>query len=111
MQYERPLRLALSEPNGARFGREQATDEPGGFRIVVQFGLGSRLFDWFFNGRTGYRAHYYASRDVGPKFNNRVADALLSGLKERLPDAIQARAIGDCFSDLGPVQVSKEFVV
>jgi hypothetical protein len=105
------LRSGLREPDEVRFGQEQATDQRGGIRTVVQFCLGAHLFDWLFNGRAGYRAHYLAGPEFGERFNNRVADALLSDLKERLPDTICARSIGAGFSDLGPARMSKDFLV
>ncbi len=41
-----------------RMGREHAKEQSDDCRAVVQFGVGVQLFDWFFNARTGYRAHF-----------------------------------------------------
>jgi hypothetical protein len=105
------FRSALGQPGAVRFGHERADDKPNDVRAVVQFPVGAALFDWFFNGRTGYRAHFYVDHKFGQAFNDRVVEALLTVLKEQLPEAVDARDIGPEFSDRGPVQVSKDFLV
>src|SRR5688572_17174199 len=42
------------------FGLEVREGFPNQTRIVFQFESNSGLFDTFFNGRTGYRAHFRA---------------------------------------------------
>ena len=46
-----------------------ACDEPGFFRLEAAFRVSAELFDWLFNGRTGYRAAYWLSTQHGMLFN------------------------------------------
>jgi hypothetical protein len=55
-----------------RFGREHAEDARGGCRAVIQFHVRAALFDWFFNGRSGYRAHFWADPLDGIAFNDQM---------------------------------------
>src|SRR4051794_14324803 len=64
------------EQKDVRFARERAEGQPNDYRAVVQFGLGAALYDWFFNGRMGYRAHFRAHYECGLKFNSQLIDAL-----------------------------------
>jgi hypothetical protein len=41
-----------------RLGFERAEGRNHNCRAVVQFAVGEGLFDWLFNARTGYRAHF-----------------------------------------------------
>jgi len=47
----------------------QACDKPGFFRLEAAFRVRTELFDWLFNGRTGYRAAYWLSTQHGMLFN------------------------------------------
>lgn len=77
--------LALACSNGmACILREHAEDQPQDCRAVIQFPVGSRLFDWFFNSRDGYRAHFWASPELGLEFNDRAVDRLRSTLNTSL---------------------------
>jgi hypothetical protein len=103
------LRSALAQPGAVRFGDEHADVKPNDVRVVVQFPLGAALFDCFFNGRAGYRAHFYAGHEFGQWFDRRVVESLV--LQEQLSETIEAREIGPGFSDRGPVQVAKSFLI
>src|ERR1700716_1759167 len=59
---------ALDRKDGARFGREHLDEKWEHVRAVVQFPVGAKLFDWFFNARTGYRAHFRAHYKLGLRF-------------------------------------------
>jgi hypothetical protein len=59
----------------------------------VQFRVTPTLYDWFYNGRTGYRAQFRISPDTGMKFNNRSLTAVVKALTERLAEAIPVRRI------------------
>lgn len=72
----------------ARFCQEEATDARGGFRAVIQFQARRVLFNQFFNGRAGYRAHFYASSDFGVLFNDRTVEALVAELAGVMPDHV-----------------------
>ena len=64
-----------------------------GCRAIVQFRVTPTLYDWFYNGRTGYRAQFWISPDTGMKFNNRSLTAVVKALTERLAEAIPVRRI------------------
>src|SRR5688572_15375600 len=51
---------------------EFSEDRPLDCRAVVQFRVEPTLFDWFFNARTGYRAHYRTHPTYGIEFNAAV---------------------------------------
>jgi hypothetical protein len=104
------LEFALGHQDGVRFGYECADENQNDHRAVVQFSIDALLFDWLFNARTGYRAHFFAHYKRGLRFNNRIVAALLAVLEARLPEGINARRIGPGFTDRGPVQVPKDFL-
>jgi hypothetical protein len=91
-------------------GREHADGRWDDCRVVVQFGVGAEVFDWFFNARTGYRAHFRANYMLGLKFNSEVIDALRGGLA-RLPDATPGRDLSGKFEDCGEVLIRRGFVL
>jgi hypothetical protein len=51
------LRAAVESKN-ARFGVDESGRDSRDVRGVVQFPLGTLLFDWLFNSTSGYRAQY-----------------------------------------------------
>jgi hypothetical protein len=59
----------------------QACDSQGYFRLELAFRVSAELFDWFFNGRTGYRAAYWLSTQHGMLFNAVALRALLPAIK------------------------------
>ncbi|MBS1197818.1 MAG: hypothetical protein H6R18_1603 [Proteobacteria bacterium] len=60
----RALGDALKE-NNVRFGMDESGRDTNDLRGVVQFPLGRKLFDWFFNAQTGYRAQFRIGRENG----------------------------------------------
>jgi hypothetical protein len=92
-----------------RFGREESGDKRGGHRAVIQFGVGSGLFDWFFNGRTGYRAHFRAQPEYGLAFNDQIIEALRGRLGRNLPYVFSVRELNSEFHDCGVAQITKHF--
>lgn len=100
------LAQALSCKN-VRLALDYAERQPNDFRAVVQFRVGAELFDWFFNGRRGYRAHFRAHYECGLDFNCQLIDALRNVLDEALPDEIVARKVDYLFRDLGELQIGK----
>jgi hypothetical protein len=89
-----------------RYGWEQAKKVQHDCRAVVQFEIGSRLFDWFFNGRTGYRAHFRAHYACGLEFNAQIIELLRSQMNKVLPNTISARLLNSCFEDVGAIQIA-----
>jgi hypothetical protein len=102
------LRKALEMKN-VRFARERAEGQPNDYRAVVQFGLGAPLFDWFFNGRMGYRAHFRTHYECGLKFNDQLIDVLRGILDTDLQDTVMGRELDDRFEDIGEAQIGKPF--
>src|SRR5260370_26000196 len=62
-------------------------------RATVQFRVTPELYDWFYNGRTGYRGTFWISPENGMKFNGRIVAAVAKVLTERLAETIPARKI------------------
>ncbi|HEY7378471.1 MAG TPA: hypothetical protein VH542_07305 [Steroidobacteraceae bacterium] len=80
-----------------RLCRELAIDARGGYRAIVQFHVGAALFDWFFNGRSGYRAHYWSAAKDGLHFNGEIVARIRDCLLSSLPDEVIACNIRDNF--------------
>src|SRR6266850_5583361 len=102
---------ALTAGN-ARLGREQRQGEaslPDDYRGVVQFPVGSDDFDWFFNARTGYRAHFRMRYEFGLSFNEQIIEVLRRCL-DTLPDIVFGRLLNGAFEDCGPEEIPKLFL-
>jgi hypothetical protein len=106
---ESALNNAL-DSRDVRFGYEHARDQWEDCRAVVQFAIGEKLFDWFFNGRTGYRAHFRAHHSCGIAFNGSLIEMARSRLVERTPDVILGRELNGEFEDLGEIEIPKRFL-
>jgi hypothetical protein len=94
-----------------RVARELAEIPQYGYRAVVQFEVGVELFDWFFNARTGYRAHFRAGYDCGLDFNSQIIELLCRRLGAIIPDLIPCRELNSEFQDCGEATMPKEFLV
>ena len=93
--------------NDVRFGFERAEGRREDRRAVVQFAVGERLFDWMFNARTGYRAHFRADAETGLAFNDRIVEALAGVLANRLPNPVSCVDISERFDDCGRINVAR----
>ena len=91
----------------ARFGFERAEGRREDRRALVQFAVGERLFDWMFNARTGYRAHFRVDAETGLAFNDRVVEALAGVLANRLPDPVSCVDLSERFDDCGRINVAR----
>jgi hypothetical protein len=96
--------------NDVRVGREHAEGQWEDCRAVVQFSIGADVFDWFFNGRTGYRAHFRAHHMHGIVFNSQIIDAFRARLA-KLPDVISGRELDIEFEDHGPARLPRTFLL
>jgi hypothetical protein len=79
-----------------------------GRRSRVQFEVAPELYDWFFNGRTGYRAQFWICTQRGLCFNETIVAALwttLNGKLNRENTAHTVRVTGSLEEDIGTVQV------
>ncbi|UPJ68109.1 hypothetical protein [Bradyrhizobium sp. 191] len=99
------------EVGEVRFARERAEGQPNDYRAVIQFHVGAHLFDWFFNGRRGYRAHFWADYQCGLRFNDQLIDALRSILETRIQDAVVGRELDDRFEDIGAARIARSFLI
>ncbi|MGF6983437.1 hypothetical protein QFZ99_002914 [Paraburkholderia atlantica] len=74
----------------ARFCDEAARDDPrGGSRALIRFQVPRALFNWFFSGKAGYRAHFYVSQAYGLAFNDQAVAALVAQLASVMPSQVQ----------------------
>jgi hypothetical protein len=96
--------------HAARFGVEQARDCQDDSRAVVQFQVEPKLFDWFFNARTGYRAHFWAGSETGFLFNAKVVATLRTVLAKVLPDRVPARRLNANFEDCGETWAARDSI-
>ncbi|SER84600.1 hypothetical protein SAMN04244573_04439 [Azotobacter beijerinckii] len=60
---------AAIESENVRFGVDESGRDSRDLRGVVQFPLGTLLFDWIFNSTTGYRAQFRIGRANGLAMN------------------------------------------
>jgi hypothetical protein len=107
------LRFKLSSELKAanvRLGRE-CRESGNDYRAVIQFHIGTGLFDWFFNGRTGYRAQYRAASNAGLAFNEQIITTLNCELDAGLSEICLGRALDYDFNDCGEVEIPKTFIV
>jgi hypothetical protein len=108
------VRDALEEAlrlNNVRFALDYAEQQPNDCRAVVQFAIGAALFDRFFNGRTGYRAHFRVHYECGLEFNSQLIEALRDILRKWLPDRIIGRNLDYRFRDVGEARIDKAFLI
>ena len=99
------------ERQHVRLGFEQAGQCIHDHRAVLQFAVGGRVFDWFFNARGGYRAHFRASSTRGLAFNDRLIDSLAGILAIRLTDPVECTELSARFEDLGRVSVPRSRIL
>jgi hypothetical protein len=92
-----------------RFGRESHCR--GGRRIVIQFPVGDVVFDWFFNSRTGYRAHFWASPAYGLLYSDRLIAAVRLTCRQNLADEVSGRDFVREFEDAGLANISRAFML
>jgi hypothetical protein len=74
------FRTAL-ETKRARFGIDESGPNFQDHRGIVQFQLGKALFDWFFNGLTGYRAQFRIGCANGLAMNAQLIRELVGELE------------------------------
>ncbi len=96
-----------------RWGQEQRHDcnFPDDYRVVIQIPVGATLFNWFFNGRTEYRAHFRAGVECGLRFNNEIIKALRQLFDGKMNHEIHGRRIIGRFEDGGQVKFPKAFAM
>jgi hypothetical protein len=74
-----------------RFGVDCHTQRPNEKRVIVQFPVAQRLYDHFYNGRTGYRAHYWANPNIGNIFDDTLGSLLRQAISVCMPQTAKGR--------------------
>jgi hypothetical protein len=90
----------------ARLAGERSSGNPDESRAVAQFWVGSKVFDWFFNGQNGYRAQYRADPEIGLGYNDPIIAEARQLLLDLLPPVIAVRVLTPAFEDAGTENVA-----
>jgi hypothetical protein len=90
----------------ARLAAERSSANARDPRAVVQFWVGSQLFDWFFNGENGYRAQYRAGAEAGLTYNDTIIVEARRLLLDLLRPVITVRVLTAEFHDGGAESVA-----
>lgn len=104
------LRIAL-ERNAVRFGFDESRRTQVDLRAVIQFPGGIDLFDWLFNGHSGYRAQFRVGQENGLRQNSYLIAELSSELLRSINRPIAARRLSHDFDDLGPMTATVDQLV
>jgi hypothetical protein len=94
-----------------RYGRELAAGSDADYRAVIQFPVDAPLFDWFFNARTGYRAHFRRDIEHGLQFNEEIIETVRQHLTTMLSAEVEGRELDDSFEDRGGIQIRRDFLL
>ena len=87
-------------------------DESGeGKRAIIQFHLGQQLFDWLFNGHTGYRAQFRIDWKTGHAYNKQLVEMLRDELARALEREIEVRRLNAAFEDIGTERVPRSRIL
>jgi len=90
----------------ARLAAERRSDNPQESRAVAQFWVGSKVFDWFFNGENGYRAQYRAGAQIGLQYNDSIIADARQLFVDLLPPVVTVRVLTAGFEDTGSENVA-----
>ena len=89
-----------------RMAAERSSANAHELRAVAQFWVGSKLFDWFFNCETGYRAQYRADPEIGLRYNDTIIAEARQLFLDLLPPVITVRILTPAFEDAGKESVA-----
>jgi hypothetical protein len=104
------LRTALRIQGTVLFARETQHNSHAA-RAVIQFLLPPHAFDHFFNGRSGYRAHFWSSPALGLWFNYTLLLSVRQTLAAHMPMVVRGIRLAPDWVDAGTVPVTKDFVL
>lgn len=90
-----------------RIGMEESDSNPNEHRVVLQFLVGERLSDQFFNSNTGYRAQFRRDWRTGLSYDSSIILGLISKVAELFPPMVLARRLSPKFEDVGAIEVSR----
>jgi hypothetical protein len=97
--------------NSVRVGREEARSNTSDARFVLQFHVGSKLFDCFFNSRTGYRAVFRGAWESGLVYNHSIVESLRKHVAVLSAPTLTVRRVNGNFEDCGAITVTIREVV
>ena len=66
-----------------------AVEQPGCYRAEAKIPVTDEAFDQLFNGRSGYRANYYLSPELGASFNRAIVASLIPAILHASSDQQQ----------------------
>jgi hypothetical protein len=104
------LRVSMWE-SATRIGFDESGCSSTHLRAVVQFHVGEQLFDWFFNGHTGYRAQFRVGSKNGTAANALIVTALRNELQKCIGETVSARRLTSSFDDIGPMAATSQDVL
>jgi hypothetical protein len=104
------LKKALRHRHRIYFAHEPAEQYHGG-RAVLQFLVPPAEYDQFFNGRSGYRAHFWVSPAAGHEFNRALLAAVGEALSEGMPISVRGFRLATDWSRVGTMPLTKNFVL
>lgn len=100
--------------NEVMFGAEQAEGNSTHLRAVIQViqvRIGTQLLDWFFNGRTGYRARFRIGWQTGLAYNATLIESLRHRLRRRSDRTVRCRHLDARFADIGEIFIPRDQVM
>jgi hypothetical protein len=83
-----------------RIGLEEASANSNHLRAVLQFPVGATLFDWFLNARTGYRAQFRETWELGLKYNGEIIEAIRQSVLRLCARSVEACRLNASFEPL-----------
>jgi hypothetical protein len=98
----------------ARYGLNSKNNCP---RIIIQIPVEPEIYDQFFNGRNGYRAHYWTAPDTGDAFDNRLVCLLRQAIDAHMPTTVEGRRVevklhkGREECDVGHCPITRDFTL
>lgn len=102
-------------PSDLRLAVDSKENKFKELRTIIQFRVKPELYDWFFNGRTGYRAQFWITPETGIEFNGLVVDAAKTVLRKKLPETVIVRQIevhvndgSRAEKDTGAISISRD---
>jgi hypothetical protein len=105
------LRVTLVQEfhgDGVRFGHERNSSKLNDWRSILQIRVGTCLFDWFFNARTGYRAHFKKSPETGLKFNDAIVQMTVSTINAKASQTLDITLIDVNYKIIGTSKIPCE---
>jgi hypothetical protein len=99
------------EVHSVRVALEEARSNTSDARVVLQFQVGTKLFDCFFNSRTGYRAVFRGGWESGLVYNQSIIESLRKHLAVLSASTLTARRVNGNFEDCGAITVTIHEVV